>query len=174
MRIARALELNAINAMQVAQVLLKRVDKAAVNLTRMPELSHFSAGEPNGPGGEPWSLGDQLTLTVRGPLVNGDHAVQETDIDDDYLIRLGSSSRGFGAFLRAHMVSRGLRHTSRQLDSLDTLNPEPSLPPSLPLSSLSASLSLSLTLSLSLSLSLPLPLTLTHSLTHSLSLSLSV
>ena len=92
MRIARALELNAINAMQVAQVLLKRVDKAAVNLTRMPELSHFSAGEPNGPGGEPWSLGDQLTLTVRGPLVNGDHAVQETDIDDDYLIRLGSSS----------------------------------------------------------------------------------
>ena len=72
MRIARALELNAINAMQVAQVLLKRVDKAAVNLTRMPELSHFSAGEPNGPGGEPWPLEDQLTLTVRGPLVHGD------------------------------------------------------------------------------------------------------
>ncbi|OLQ05163.1 hypothetical protein AK812_SmicGene11690 [Symbiodinium microadriaticum] len=87
MRIARALELNAINAMQVAQVLLKRVDKAAVNLTRMPELSHFSAGEPNGPGGEPWPLEDQLTLTVRGPLVHGDHGVQETDIDEDYLIR---------------------------------------------------------------------------------------
>ncbi|CAE7324484.1 unnamed protein product [Symbiodinium natans] len=86
--IARALALNAINAMQVAQVLLRRVDKAAVNLVRMPELSHFSAGEPNGLGPEPWPLEDQLTLDIRGPLAHGDRFPRPGDIDEDYLTRL--------------------------------------------------------------------------------------
>ena len=42
--IARALALNAVNAMQVAQVLLRRVEKAAANLVHMPELSFPKCG----------------------------------------------------------------------------------------------------------------------------------
>jgi len=85
--IARALAVNAISAIQVAQVLLKRVEKAAANLVRMPELSHLSASEPNGPGGEPWSVEDMITLNIRGPLLHGDRTAG-AEIDDSYLTRL--------------------------------------------------------------------------------------
>ncbi|CAJ1394255.1 unnamed protein product [Effrenium voratum] len=85
-QIAHAAALNAINAMQAAQVLLRRVDKAAENLTLQPELSHQSASEPNGPGGYPWSLDDQLMLTIRGPIMH-DNPSQDYDLDHDFLAR---------------------------------------------------------------------------------------
>ena len=81
---ARALALNAVNAMQVAQVLLRRVEKAAANLVHMPELSFLSESEPNGPDGYPWSDADQLVLTIRGPIL---HNNLETDVDDNFLVR---------------------------------------------------------------------------------------
>lgn len=84
--IARALALNAVNAMQVAQVLLRRVEKAAANLVHMPELSFQSAGEPNGPFAEPWSVQDQLVLTIRGPIMH-ENPTLEGDIDENFLTR---------------------------------------------------------------------------------------
>ena len=84
--VARALALNAVNAMQVAQVLLRRVEKAAENLTHMRELSHLSAGEPNGPDGNPWTEEDRIVLTLRGPILH-DNPTREEDIDEDFLTR---------------------------------------------------------------------------------------
>ena len=82
--IARGLALNAVNAMQVAQVLLRRVEKAAANLVNMHELSFQSASEPNGPGGDPWSWQDQLVLTIRGHLKDDDPSIRG---DENYLTR---------------------------------------------------------------------------------------
>eukprot|EP00438_Fugacium_kawagutii_P026572 Skav212403 [mRNA] locus=scaffold469:100412:101278:- [translate_table: standard] len=84
--IARALALNAVNAMQVAQVLLRRVEKAAANLVNMPEIDFQSASQPNGPGAQPWPLVDQLVLTIRGPILN-DNPTLQTDIDENFLTR---------------------------------------------------------------------------------------
>ena len=84
--IARALAVNALNALQVAQVLLRRVDKAATNLAHMPKLSHQSPSEPNGPGGYPWSDEDQILLRIRGPILH-ENPTWETDIDEDFLTR---------------------------------------------------------------------------------------
>ena len=70
--------------MQVAQVLLRRVEKAAANLVHMPELSFLSESEPNGPGGHPWSDADRLVLTIRGPIL---HNNLETDVDDNFFVR---------------------------------------------------------------------------------------
>eukprot|EP00440_Ansanella_granifera_P070164 gb/GFBE01076122.1/.p1 GENE.gb/GFBE01076122.1/~~gb/GFBE01076122.1/.p1 ORF type:complete len:301 (+),score=53.93 gb/GFBE01076122.1/:1-903(+) len=83
---ARRLTIAAEDALEVAQVLMRRVQKAAVNLNRMPQLSHFSAGEPNGPGGLPWSLPDMLALTIRGPILH--NMPVETEIDMETLPRM--------------------------------------------------------------------------------------
>ena len=85
-KIARSLALNAVNALQVAQVLLRRVGKTAANLVHMPELSHQSASEPNGPGGYPWPERDLLTLTIRGPILH-ENPQLESDMDQDFLTR---------------------------------------------------------------------------------------
>lgn len=84
--IARALALNAVNAMQVAQVLLRRVEKAAANLVNMPEIDFQSASAPNGPEAQPWPVADQLVLTIRGPIMN-DNPTLQTDIDENFLTR---------------------------------------------------------------------------------------
>eukprot|EP00931_Biecheleriopsis_adriatica_P047459 TRINITY_DN27363_c0_g1_i1.p1 TRINITY_DN27363_c0_g1~~TRINITY_DN27363_c0_g1_i1.p1 ORF type:complete len:304 (-),score=56.50 TRINITY_DN27363_c0_g1_i1:27-902(-) len=85
---AKRLAINAIEALEGAQVLLRRVEKAAANLVRMPEVSPFSLGAPNGPGGMPWTLNDMIVRSVRGPLRSGGIPWRDYEIDSSILPRM--------------------------------------------------------------------------------------
>jgi len=71
MKHASRLAAQALEALGAAKVLLRRVGKAAAVLVMMPQLSEYAPGHPNGPGGDPWTMKDQLARRIMGPIEDG-------------------------------------------------------------------------------------------------------